>query len=236
MVSYCLKGKVITNNKQPVDGLKILAYDDDPLLNPDDFLGESITNQKGMFRIEFDESKFKKFWEALEGSPDIFLVVKDKNQNEILKTRVAQTRKEIGYHIKLDDHVPNPNAPDIYGGNFRRMISMLDDVGSLIGLENQINLDMLQDPDLPDELRMRFQEFVDGFDERNRNFEHIVAMMNGLMVSVLEEAAQRQMGDIGPLPRRRHIGYDGPQVPRYPRGTSYNQVIIWPRNEEFRWA
>jgi hypothetical protein len=32
------------------------------------------------------------------------------------------------------------------------------------------------------------------------------------------------------------IGYDGPQVPRQPSREGYNQVITWPRQEEFKWA
>ena len=32
------------------------------------------------------------------------------------------------------------------------------------------------------------------------------------------------------------IGYDGPQVPRHPGWQPYEQVITWPRKEEFKWA
>jgi hypothetical protein len=32
------------------------------------------------------------------------------------------------------------------------------------------------------------------------------------------------------------IGYDGPQVPRQPRRVPYDQVITWPKEEEFKWA
>ena len=56
--NFSLKGKIISKDNAPINNLKVLAFDDDPLLNPDDFLGESITNSDGFFRIDFDQSKF----------------------------------------------------------------------------------------------------------------------------------------------------------------------------------
>jgi hypothetical protein len=111
--TFTLKGKIISKDQLPLKDLKIEAYDDDPLLNPDDFLGEAITDSHGFFRIEFDESKFKEFLEVLEGTPDVYLVVKDNQGNKILATKVLQTKKEIEYHIRIVDNIPNPNAVDI---------------------------------------------------------------------------------------------------------------------------
>jgi hypothetical protein len=228
---FTLKGKIISKDKNPVEGLRILAYDDDPLLNTDDFLGESTTDSNGLFKIDFDKSKFSGFLEPLEQTPDIYLIAKDARGNEILTTNVMQTQKEIEYHIKTFNNsdpppTPDPNAKDIYAGNLRRMISMLNEVGNIIGIENRINLDTLQKnrDDLPEEVKHNLEEFVNGYEERRNNFNHFMVIVSSVGETFLEEM---HIGD---------IGYDGPQVPRQPRRESYNQVIIWPRKEQFAWG
>jgi hypothetical protein len=222
--TFYLKGKIISKDQLPFKDLKIQAYDDDPLLNPDDFLGEAVTDPHGLFKIEFDESKFKEFLEVLEGTPDVYIVLKDNQGNNILTTKVMQTKKEIEYHIRIVDDVPNTKAVDIYSGNARRMISMLNEVGNIIGIENRINLDILKNGDPPEEIRERLQRFVNDYEERKNNFNHFSVILSTLVDSFFEEL---HIGD---------IGYDGPQVPRQPRREAYDQVIMWPRKEEFKWA
>ena len=46
------------------------------------------------------------------------------------------------------------------------MIRMLSEVGNLIDMENTINLDLLQDGELPIDTRNRLQNFVNGFEDR----------------------------------------------------------------------
>ncbi len=116
----------------------------------------------GFLGLDFDESKFREFLEVLEGTPDVYIVVKDNQGNKILTTKVLQTKKEIEYHIRIVDNIPNPKAIDIYSGNARRMISMLNEVGNIIGIENRINLDILNNGDPPEEIRERLQNFVNG--------------------------------------------------------------------------
>ena len=225
--TFSLKGKIISKDNRPINNLKILAYDDDPILNPDDFLGQSITDSNGFFRIDFDKAKFSGFLEALDQTPDVYILIKNAQGNDILnntRIRVSRTKKEIEYHIRIVDHIPDPSSRDIYAGNIRRMISMLSEVGNVIGIENTINLDLLQNGDLPTDVKVRLQNFVNGFDERNNNFDHFMVIVSGVINSLLEEW------------RVGRIGYDGPQVPRQPRRESYDQVIIWPRREEFKWA
>lgn len=227
MCTFSLKGKIISRNNAPISNLRILAYDDDPLLNPDDFLGESITNSDGFFRIDFDQSKFRGLLEGLDQTPDVYILIKDAQGNDLLnnkKTRISQTKEEIEYHIKIIDHIPDPSSRDIYAGNTRRMISMITEVGNLIGIENTINLDLLRNGDLPRDIRDRLQNFVNGFDERNNNFDHFMVIVSAIINSMLEEW------------RIGRIGYDGSQVPRLPRREPYDQVIVWPRKEEFKWA
>jgi hypothetical protein len=222
--TFTLKGKIISKDQTVLKGLKIEAYDDDPLLNPDDFLGEATTDANGFYKIDFNESKFTDLFGAIEGTPDVYLVVKDSQGNKILTTKVLQTKKEIEYHIRIIDNIPNPNAVDIYAGNARRMISMLNEVGNIIGLEDRINLDILNNCYLPEEIRERLLNFVDGYEDRKNNFNHIMVILSSLVDSFSEGL------HVG------NIGYDGPQVPRQPRKEHYDEVIMWPRNEEFKWV
>jgi len=222
--TFTLKGKIISKDQASLRDLKIEAYDDDPLLNPDDFLGDATTDSYGFYKIDFDESKFKETFEFLEGTPDVYLVVKDNQGNKILTTKVMHTKKEIEYHIRIADNTPNPNAIDIYAGNAQRMISMLREVGNIVGRENTINLNILNNGNPPPEIREELQNFVNGYEERKNNFDHFSVVISSLIDSFFEEL------------RMGNIGYDGPQVPRQPRREKYDQVITWPRQEEFRWA
>jgi hypothetical protein len=205
--------------------MNIQAFDQDSI-DPDDLLGQSTTDSNGIFKIDFDKSKFSKAWELLEGTPDVYLVINDSHRNQLLKTKVMQTRKEIDYHVKNNgEHdTPDPNAKDIYAGNARRLITMLRDVGNILSKENQINLNMLQNANLSEDIKKDIQNFVNDNEDRSNNFKQIIAVLASLSDTVLEEL---HIDD---------IGYDGPQVPRYPRREQYNKVIIWPKNEVFKWA
>jgi len=58
---FSLNGRVISKDEQPMKDLQISAYDYEPLLNPNDLLGQATTDVYGYFRIEFDKSKFSGF-------------------------------------------------------------------------------------------------------------------------------------------------------------------------------
>jgi hypothetical protein len=225
--TFSLRGKIISRDNKPIDNLKVVAYDNDPLLNPDDYLGESITESNGFFKIDFDSSKFSGFLEPLDETPDVYILLKDTRGNDILnntKSKELRTKKEIEYHIRIVKNTPDPLSRDIYAGNVRRMLSMLSEVGNLIGVENAINLDLLRKGDLPTNVRDRLQNFVNAFEDRRSNFDHFMVIVSSVINSFFEEL------------RIGRIGYDGAQVPRLPRRESYDQVIIWPRNGEFKWA
>jgi len=223
MKTYTLKGKVIDANKDPLRGARILAFDED-FLHAGDFLGDAVTDSGGIFKITFEQSKFKKPWELFEGKPDVVIIIKDASGREVLKTRIMKTDKEIEYHVKLNGNKPDPNSKDIYSDNFRRILATLNAVGANIGLENKINLGRLQSNNLSQQLRESIQNYVDGNDDRQNNFKNLMAAVSGIVNETLE---QNHIG---------RIGYDGPQVPRLPRREAYDQVIMWPRKEEFRWA
>ncbi|MDQ6866102.1 MAG: transthyretin-like family protein, partial [Thermoproteota archaeon] len=76
----------------PIKDLRIIAYDYEPLLTPNDLLGEVTTDAEGYFRIAFEESKFSGFLRHLMGTPGMRLEVNDGQGNEILETKLTQSR------------------------------------------------------------------------------------------------------------------------------------------------
>ena len=85
MQIFDLKGRIISKEQLPMENLHVEAFDEDPILKPDDLLGESETNTKGTFAIQFDKSKFDDFWESFEGTPDVFLEIKDNRRKELIR-------------------------------------------------------------------------------------------------------------------------------------------------------
>jgi hypothetical protein len=223
MDNYSVHGKVRTNDNKLAQGYSVHAYDKDTI-NADDFLDEDSIDSNGFFRIDFDRSKFAPIYEFAEGSPDVYLKIKEEEgKKEVLMTKQTKTNKEIEYQIRIAEHTPDPSAPDIYAGNARRLLNMLNEVGDLIGLERRINLGRLNNQDIAREIRKKLEDFARQDDDRRRNFEHVLVILSSFFDSYLEELK------IGT------IGYDGPQVPRHPRRENYNQEIIWPRQETFKW-
>ena len=198
MGNFTLKGKVISKDQLPLENLIVEAYDDDLLLKPDDFLGDASTDSHGIFKIDFDESKFKGTFEFLEGTPDVYLLIKGNQGKEILRTKIMQTKKEIEYHIRLANNTPNPNAIDIYSGNAQRIIRMLREVGDMIGLENRISLNILKNGNPPPDVRDDLQKFVNEYQERKNNLD----LFNGVISSLVDSFSEEL--------RIGNIGYDGP--------------------------
>jgi hypothetical protein len=210
--------------RKPLSGAKVLAYDHDPLFLRDDLLGEALTDSDGSFRIEFDESKFAGVLAFLEGSPDVYLSVRDARDNVLLKTQVCKTLREIKYHVKISGEAADRAAVDVYAGNTRRMLAYLRDAGATMGLEQRVNLDMLRNPNLATDAQARLRASTAGFSDAQANFNHLMALLDGVVNRDLEE---RHLGT---------IGYDGPQVPPRPRREAHADAIEWPRSEAFRWG
>ncbi len=87
MEIFDLKGKVISKEQLVIADLRIEAYDADPIFDRNDLLGNSTTDSDGLFTIQFDKSKFDDIWNVLEGTPDIFLLIRDREDRQLLKTR-----------------------------------------------------------------------------------------------------------------------------------------------------
>jgi hypothetical protein len=214
---YILRGKVIDERRLPVAGARVQGWDDDPLLNPDDPLGEAVTDQRGCFELRFDPTKFASHWEFLEGSADVYLVVMDASGQELLRTRVQSTGREIEYHIRAVHHLPAPDAPDVYAGAPQRYWASFNDVGAFEGEEHHLNINMLGNTGLPPDVRQRLQEQVQGHEPRLDLLQDALAILDGIVTEQLEERGLKL------------IGYDGPQVPERPWRASYDEVIQWPR-------
>jgi hypothetical protein len=226
MDEFLLRGKIIDKDNWPLKGHRVLAFDADDFVNPNDFLGEAIIDDKGLFEIRFDKSKFSNGLEFLEGTPDVFLTIKDHTGKDLVKTGVMQTQREIEYHIKINHHLPENNFKDIYSGNAQRMIATLREVGNMIGLEGSLNLDILAHSTTKSHTSREkpTENFNREFEQRKDNFNHLFVALNSLVNSFVEELR------IGP------IGYDGPQVGKFPRKEEYDMVISWPHKEKFAWA
>jgi hypothetical protein len=56
--NYTLTGRITNQQDEPLAGLTVHAYDQDPK-SPDDFLGEAVTDKVGRYTIRFAEVQFK---------------------------------------------------------------------------------------------------------------------------------------------------------------------------------
>jgi len=223
MKEFIIKGRIIDKDIKAAQGVTVFAYDSDFPFNADDFLGNTVTDSDGLFQIKFDTSDYKKKFEIFEKSPSVYLIIQYERGTKKLQTKPKTVEKEVEYHIKLAENIPDPNAPDIYADNNSRTINSLNDIGAMITVENTINLDVLAHGNITAEIRKRLENFGNGFSERNSNFTNLTAALDGVANLFLEST---HLGT---------IGYDGAQVPRFPRRESYDEVIIWPRKEKFKW-
>jgi len=72
MKVYKITGKVIrSDTREGIKGLRVEAWDKDLLVN--DLIGSAITGERGVFRIQFDDSYFKEIF--LDRRPDLFFKV-----------------------------------------------------------------------------------------------------------------------------------------------------------------
>ena len=67
------------------------------------------------------------------------------------------------------------------------------------------------------------EDFINNYDQIKDNFNNLLVISQGLINNYLKEL------------NLSTIQYDGLQVPRFPHKSKYDQVIVWPRKEKFRW-
>ena len=71
MPTYTISGRLLNNQKQPLSGFKITAWDKDKEIS--DYLGTAYTGLDGAFSIAYDENRF---YDAIQDKlPDVFFLV-----------------------------------------------------------------------------------------------------------------------------------------------------------------
>lgn len=80
VATFRICGVAIDSERRGVAGVRVEAWDKDPLCN--DLLGSAITDERGSFQIDFDESYFRELF--FDRQPDIFF--KLFNQGQLIKS------------------------------------------------------------------------------------------------------------------------------------------------------
>ena len=131
---YRITGRIRDENNLPVNGYIVQAFDRDPGIyaHPDDRLGRAKTDENGAFEIIFDQKAFEDWF---EGSPEVYLVVRDGDGKVLIITPDKEnTTHRIDFQIKLGKSEANPLEPDLYADNLSRMVSSLKAAFDLEGL------------------------------------------------------------------------------------------------------
>jgi len=110
------------------------------------------------------------------------------------------------------------------------MINIIRNIGTIIDLEFDVNKDILNNTaednnafDNDEKSKEKSQDFINNYDQIKDNFNNFLVISQGVNNNYLKEL------------NLSTIQYDAPQVPRFPHKTKYNQSIIWPRKEIFKW-
>lgn len=118
-MEYFIKGKVHDEKNNPLDGIRVKAYDQDSIFE-DDSLGYYDT-KKGIFEIKFDSNDYDRF--RTEGSPEVYLVLVDSDKKfEYVKDRewlYSKERDNIGqitWKGKVIGHISDIGKYDITVG------------------------------------------------------------------------------------------------------------------------
>jgi hypothetical protein len=194
MPDFVVKGKVVDLPGNPASGVFVQAIDSDQELfedQNDDLVGITKTKTDGSFEIPFDKKDFQDGW--LEGNPDLYLVVRNKNGQVIHKTEIRRGIKpsdisRLTFNITLDslEKQVKPN-PDPYDQNNNRVTASFASLGDVIDFRTE---------------------------DIARNLALFTSSINAWTRYTREDIWKR-------------IGYDGPQVPRYPWKQNHGHKLAW---------
>jgi len=199
---YSIKGTIVDSGTYPVTNLKIQAMDSDKQFfedHNDDLLGSSWVNSAdSSFEITFDNSLFND--SLLERSPEIYLVIRNENGQIIHKTDTLK----INTSDKSKEIVEIPITV------------------SLVSTGNQIGLPITSNDIYSNNSQRILSAFtslgdVSTLNNSNavRNFQLLSSSINAWLIYTNELSWKR-------------IGYDGPQVPRYPyKSPNHNHSLAW---------
>jgi hypothetical protein len=200
---YRIKGKIVNSEiNHHFDSLKIQAMDSDKQFfedHNDDLLGSTWTKSDGSFEITFDNLTFNDDnW--LEKSPEIYLIMRNKNGQIIHNTGI----------LKIDTIYKDKEIVEIPITINRRDIDK--EIG-LLNISNDIYSNNGQ------RILSAFSSLGDTITLNNsnaaRNFQLLSSSINAWLIYTNELNWKR-------------IGYDGPQVPRYPlKSPSHSHSLSW---------
>jgi len=198
---YSIKGTII-NLTTHFNNLKIQAMDSDKQYfedQNDDLLGSAWTKSDGTFEVTFDDLTFSDSW--LEKSPEIYMLIRNENGQIIHKTDI----------LKIENIDKNKEQIEI------PITINLDSLDNTLGLLNISSNDIYANNS--QRILSAFSSLGDVITLNNsnaaRNFQLLSSSINAWLIYANELSWKR-------------IGYDGPQVPKYPfKMPDHSHKLTW---------
>lgn len=190
MTIYSIKGTIIKLGTTHLNNLKIQAMDSDKQFfedHNDDLLGSTWMKPDGSFEITFDDLTFSDNW--LEKSPEIYILIRNETGQIIHQTEI----------LKIEGIDKNKEQIEI------PITINLDSIDGKIELLNTSSNDIYANNS--QRILSAFSSLGDVVTLNNsnaaRNFQLLSSSINAWLIYANELSWNR-------------IGYDGPQVPKYP--------------------
>lgn len=204
MTIYSIKGTII-NLRTHLNNLKIQAMDSDKQFfedHNDDLLGSTWTKQDGSFEITFDDLTFSDNW--LEKSPEIYILIRNENGQIIHKTDILK----IESIDKSKEQIEIPITINL--DSIDNKIGLLNTFGDIYANNSQRILSAFSS--LGDVITLNNSNAA-------RNFQLLSSSINAWLIYANELSWKR-------------IGYDGPQVPKYPfKLPGHSHRLTWEEEE-----
>ena len=202
---YSIKGTII-NLGTHHNNLKIQAMDSDKQFFEDyndDLLGSAWTKLDGSFEITFDDLTFSDNW--LEKSPEIYILIRNESGQIIHKTDILKI-ESIDDKNKEQIEIP-----------ITINLDSLDNKSELLNTSSDIYANNSQ------RILSAFSSLGDVITLNNsnaaRNFQLLSSSINAWLIYANELSWNR-------------IGYDGPQVPKYPfKLPGHSHRLTWEEGE-----
>jgi hypothetical protein len=203
---YSIKGTIIKLGTTHLNNLKIQAMDSDKQFfedHNDDLLGSTWMKPDGSFEITFDDLTFSDNW--LEKSPEIYILIRNETGQIIHQTEI----------LKIEGIDKNKEQIEI------PITINLDSIDGKIGLLNTSSNDIYANNS--QRILSAFSSLGDVVTLNNsnaaRNFQLLSSSINAWLIYANELSWNR-------------IGYDGPQVPKYPfKSSGHSHKLKWEEEE-----